>query len=112
MPDISTALNWNFAPSILMMLLSQAALYGYLIYLARSDGHWGTDVRRCARDLFCARPDLDLRRARHPDRFTQQRGVVLGAHGAAHPADAARFGVFAAGHAGLLDSLLSTICRC
>jgi cytochrome c oxidase assembly factor CtaG len=40
-----TALNWNFAPSILVMLLSQAALYGYLIYLARQDGHWGTEVR-------------------------------------------------------------------
>jgi len=39
------ALNWNFAPSILVMLFSQAALYGYLIYLARQDGHWGTDVR-------------------------------------------------------------------
>jgi cytochrome c oxidase assembly factor CtaG len=45
MPDASTALNWNFAPSILMMLISQAALYGYLIYIARKDGHWGTDVR-------------------------------------------------------------------
>ncbi len=45
MPDISTALNWNFAPSIVMMLLSQAALYGYLIYLARKDGQWGTAVR-------------------------------------------------------------------
>ena len=45
MPDVSTALNWNFAPSILMMLLSQAALYGYLIHVARADGHWGTEVR-------------------------------------------------------------------
>jgi putative membrane protein len=45
MPDVSTALNWNFAPSILMMLLSQAVLYGYLIYIARKDGRWGTDVR-------------------------------------------------------------------
>ena len=40
-----SALNWNFAPSILVMLLSQAALYGYLIYVARQDGHWGTAVR-------------------------------------------------------------------
>jgi putative membrane protein len=46
MPDISTALNWNFAPSILVMLISQAVLYGYLIHVARSDGHWGVDVRR------------------------------------------------------------------
>jgi len=45
MPDVSSALNWNFAPSILMMLFSQAALYGYLIYLARQDGHWGSEVR-------------------------------------------------------------------
>jgi putative membrane protein len=46
MPNASTALNWNFAPSILVMLASQAALYGYLIYTARSDGRWGVDVRR------------------------------------------------------------------
>src|SRR5512143_3307354 len=46
MPDTSTALNWNFAPSILVMLISQAALYGYLMYVAHSDGHWGTEVRR------------------------------------------------------------------
>jgi putative membrane protein len=39
------AYAWNFAPSILMMLLSQAVLYGYLISLARKDGHWGTDVK-------------------------------------------------------------------
>jgi putative membrane protein len=45
MPDISTALSWNFTPSILVMLISQAALYSYLIYVARSDGRWGTDVR-------------------------------------------------------------------
>ena len=45
MPDVSTALNWNFAPSIMMMLISQAALYGYLVFIARKDGHWGTDVR-------------------------------------------------------------------
>ncbi len=46
MPDASTVLNWNFAPSILMMLISQAVLYGYLIYIARRDGHWGSAVRR------------------------------------------------------------------
>lgn len=40
-----SALNWNFAPSILVMLLSQAVLYGYLIYLSRRDGYWGTEVR-------------------------------------------------------------------
>ena len=45
MPDVSTALNWNFAPSILMMLISQAVLYGYLITLARRDGQWGSAVR-------------------------------------------------------------------
>jgi hypothetical protein len=45
MPDVSTALNWNFAPSILMLLLSQAAVYGYLIYVARVDGHWGSAHR-------------------------------------------------------------------
>ena len=28
-----------------MMLISQGALYSYLIYVARSDGRWGTDVR-------------------------------------------------------------------
>ncbi len=39
------SITWNFAPSILVMLLSQAVLYGYLIYLARKDGHWGTEVR-------------------------------------------------------------------
>ena len=39
-------INWNFAPSILVMLLSQAVLYGYLISIARKDGHWGVDVRR------------------------------------------------------------------
>ena len=32
-------INWNFAPSILVMLLSQAVLYGYLISIARKDGH-------------------------------------------------------------------------
>ena len=37
--------NWNFAPSILVMILSLAVLYGYLIYLARKDGHWGSEVR-------------------------------------------------------------------
>lgn len=37
--------DWNFAPSILAMLLSQAVLYGYLISLSRKDGHWGTEVR-------------------------------------------------------------------
>ncbi len=46
MPDVSTALNWNFAPSILMLLISQAVLYGYLITIARRDGRWGSDVRR------------------------------------------------------------------
>ena len=40
------ALDWNFAPSILVMLVSQAVLYGYLIHVARQDGHWGTAVRR------------------------------------------------------------------
>ena len=45
MPDVSTSLNWDFAPSILMMLISQAVLYGYLISIARRDGHWGSDVR-------------------------------------------------------------------
>ena len=45
MPDVSTALNWNFAPSIVMMLISQAALYWYLIHIARKDGHWGSEVR-------------------------------------------------------------------
>lgn len=40
-----TTFDWNFAPSILMMLFSQAVLYGYLIYLSRKDGRWGTDVR-------------------------------------------------------------------
>jgi len=45
-PDVATALNWNFAPSILVMLISQAVLYGYLIRVARSDGRWGIDVRR------------------------------------------------------------------
>jgi putative membrane protein len=29
-----------------MMLASQAVLYGYLIHVARSDGHWGSEVRR------------------------------------------------------------------
>ncbi|CAG0932301.1 hypothetical protein TFLX_02527 [Thermoflexales bacterium] len=42
-PD--SALTWNFAPSILMMLISQAVLYGYLIYTARRDAHWGSAVR-------------------------------------------------------------------
>ncbi len=37
--------DWNFAPSILAMLVSQAALYGYLISLSRKDGHWGTEVK-------------------------------------------------------------------
>jgi putative membrane protein len=37
--------TWNFAPSILVMLLSQAALYGYLLHLARQDGRWGGDVK-------------------------------------------------------------------
>lgn len=37
--------DWNFAPSILAMLLSQAVLYGYLISLSRKDGQWGTEVR-------------------------------------------------------------------
>jgi putative membrane protein len=46
MTDVTAALNWNFAPSIVMMLFSQAALYSYLIYVARSDGRWGADVRR------------------------------------------------------------------
>ncbi len=41
----ASALTWNFAPSILMMLISQAALYGYLITIARKDGHWGSEVR-------------------------------------------------------------------
>ena len=41
----TTGLNWNFAPSIFMMLISLAVLYGYLIYLARKDGHWGKEVR-------------------------------------------------------------------
>lgn len=36
--------NWNFAPSIIVMLLSQAVLYGFLIYIARRDGHWGQEV--------------------------------------------------------------------
>ena len=40
-----TAFDWNFAPSILMMLFSQGVLFGYLIYLSRKDGHWGTDVQ-------------------------------------------------------------------
>ncbi len=38
-------IGWNFAPSIFVMLLSQAVLYGYLITLARKDGRWGKDVR-------------------------------------------------------------------
>lgn len=38
-------IGWDFAPSILVMLLSQAVLYGYLVYLARKDGRWGADVR-------------------------------------------------------------------
>lgn len=37
--------EWNFAPSILAMLLSQAVLFGYLISLSRKDGRWGTDVK-------------------------------------------------------------------
>jgi putative membrane protein len=37
--------NWNFAPSIIVMLLSQAVLYGFLIYIARRDGHWGHEVQ-------------------------------------------------------------------
>ena len=45
MPTTTAALTWNFAPSILVMLISQAALYGYLVHTARSDGRWGTDVR-------------------------------------------------------------------
>ncbi len=45
MPIPTGALNWNFAPSILMMLISQAALYAYLIYIARRDGRWGSEVR-------------------------------------------------------------------
>jgi cytochrome c oxidase assembly factor CtaG len=40
-----TTFGWDFAPSIMAMLFSQAALYGYLIYLARKDGHWGQDVK-------------------------------------------------------------------
>lgn len=39
------ALAWNFAPSILVMLISQAVLYSFLIIIARKDGHWGSDVR-------------------------------------------------------------------
>lgn len=42
---LPTTFDWNFAPSILMMLLSQAVLYGYLISLARKDGRWGADVK-------------------------------------------------------------------
>lgn len=38
-------ITWDFAPSILMLILSQAVLYGYLVYIARKDGHWGIDVR-------------------------------------------------------------------
>jgi putative membrane protein len=40
------ALDWNLAPSILVMLISQVVLYGYLIHVARQDGHWGSVVRR------------------------------------------------------------------
>ena len=42
---VTPAIGWNFAPSILVMLVSLAALYGYLISLARKDGHWGKEVR-------------------------------------------------------------------
>jgi cytochrome c oxidase assembly factor CtaG len=48
MLSISSApppITWNFAPSILVMILSQAVLYGYLVTIARKDGHWGTEVR-------------------------------------------------------------------
>ena len=45
-PPPPGALDWNFAPSIVVMLISQAVLYGYLIQLARQDGHWGIAVRR------------------------------------------------------------------
>jgi cytochrome c oxidase assembly factor CtaG len=37
--------NWNFAPSIIVMLLSQAVLFGFLIYIARRDGHWRQEVK-------------------------------------------------------------------
>lgn len=37
--------DWNFAPSILAMLLSQAILFGYLVSLSRKDRRWGTDVQ-------------------------------------------------------------------
>jgi len=40
-----SALNWNFTPSILVMLISQAVLYSYFIYLSYKDGYWGTEVR-------------------------------------------------------------------
>jgi cytochrome c oxidase assembly factor CtaG len=39
------SLDWSFTPSVLMMLAGQATLYGFLIYLACKDGHWGTDVK-------------------------------------------------------------------
>jgi putative membrane protein len=37
--------NWNFAPSIVAMALSQAVLYGFLVYIAHRDGHWGKDAK-------------------------------------------------------------------
>lgn len=37
--------TWNFAPSLVAMLLSQAMLYGYLLFTARQDGRWGTAVK-------------------------------------------------------------------
>lgn len=42
----ATDFAWNFAPSIIVMLLSQAILYSYLIIIARQDGRWGVDVKR------------------------------------------------------------------
>ncbi len=39
-------IGWNFAPSIIAMLLSQVVLYGFLVSIARRDGHWGREVKR------------------------------------------------------------------